>query len=320
MRSLKGNPRKLTQPRKDLIIILALSVVLVGLVFIFHPLDKIVKALGQSDELIWLAVFWLFAFPAFYFFRELKRSRQEKMVMESIVKAKSDFLANMGHELRAPFNSILGFSEMLLNEYQGKINEKQKEYLNNIYTSGKHLLQLINKLLDLVELESGEMEMEWGKFSLKDALDDCLSLLKEMAFKHNIKLSLEILPEAQIEIEADQLKFKRLVLDLLANAIKFTPSGGSACIRAKTNKEQEELEVSVQDTGIGIKLEDMSKLFKGFPQLKNPSTKTHEGVGMGLVIAKRLVELWGGRIWLESEFGKGTKVSFTVPLKPIKKS
>lgn len=314
---------KLTRPRKDLFIILILSALVIVLTFVFHPFERVLRELLNKEGacgFVCLVVFWLFALGIFYLrrYREFRSGKEEKTIAESMVKKGLDFIANMGHELRTPLNSILGFSEVLLDEYHGKINEKQKEYLTNIYTSGKHLLRIVNSILDLAKIDSGNMELEFEKFALKDALSDCLTLLKERAFKHNIKLSLEFFSEADIEIEADKQKFKRIILDLLANAIKFTPAGGSVRITAKINKEQTETEVNVEDTGIGIKPADMSRLFKEITQVEDVYTKKYEGIGMGLAIVKKLVELQGGRIWVESEFGKGTKVTFTIPLKPAK--
>lgn len=237
-----------------------------------------------------------------------------KEAAETATRAKSDFLANMSHELRTPLNSIIGFTEVLQDELFGKINEKQRQYVDNINISGKHLLNLINDILDLSKVESGKMELELERLSLKkDVLEPSLTMLQEKATKHNIKLSLELRPEADIELTADVRKLKQIIFNLLSNAVKFTPDGGNAWVNAK--RIQDEIEISVQDTGIGIKPEDMPRLFQTFTQIESAYTKNHEGTGLGLALTKKLVELHGGKIWAESDFGKGSKFSFTIPIK-----
>ena len=240
-------------------------------------------------------------------------------------KAKSDFLANMSHELRTPLNSIIGFSEILQDGLYGQLNEKEKEYVNDIYTSGSHLLDLINDILDLSKVEAGKMELEISIFILKDLLNASMTMLKEKAMKHGINISFEITPEADIEIEADERKLKQVIFNLLSNAVKFTPEGGSVRVSAKKvtppnlpldkGRQGGVIEISVTDTGIGIKPEDMPKLFKEFSQLESAYEKKYEGTGLGLALTKRFVELHGGRIWVESEFGKGSKFSFALPMK-----
>ncbi|MEW6068816.1 MAG: ATP-binding protein [Nitrospirota bacterium] len=275
---------------------------------------------------------------------ELIQRRQEaemsKLQAISANKAKSDFLANMSHELRTPLNSIIGFSEILQDEMYGKLNEKQKEYINDIVGSGRHLLNLINEILDLSKVESGKMELELTRFLLRNVLDVSMSMLKEKAVKHGIKLSLDIEPDADIEIEADERKLKQIMFNLLSNAVKFTPEGGSVHVAARrvtmhdtgyTIQEgqippippllkggegglSDFIEISVEDTGIGIKPEDMDKLFKGFSQLETPYEKKYEGTGLGLALTKKFVELHGGKIWAESEYGKGSKFTFVIPI------
>ncbi|MEW6418297.1 MAG: ATP-binding protein [Nitrospirota bacterium] len=281
---------------------------------------------------------------------ELRRQEAETSKLQALAasRAKSDFLANMSHELRTPLNSIIGFSEILQDELYGKLNEKQKEYANDIEGSGRHLLNLINDILDLSKVESGKMELELTKFPLTNVLVISLTMLKEKAMKHSIKLSLDIEQDADIEIEADERKLKQIMFNLLSNAVKFTPDGGSVYVTArKLIQEVEKLgnyevkkshdaqllnfltsqphdrnfiEISIEDTGIGIKSEDMDKLFKEFSQLESPYTKNHEGTGLGLALTKRLIELHGGKIWVESEFGKGSKFTFVIPMKQSTKN
>ena len=281
-----------------------------------------------------------------------------RIAADTANKAKSDFLANMSHELRTPLNSILGFSEMLADELFGSLNEKQKEYVQDILSSGRHLLSLINDILDLSKIESGKVELELGRCQLRDVLNAAMSMFKEKAMKHNLKLDIEINPDADTEIVADQRKFKQITFNLLSNAVKFTPDGGSVFLKARKLSSSElgvrsihppltprpfvgedkgdgvlvsELrtpdsaldtdftEISVVDTGIGIKAEEIPKLFKEFTQLESAYTTTVEGTGLGLALTKRLVELHGGKIWVESEFGKGSKFTFVIPVRQGKK-
>jgi signal transduction histidine kinase len=217
----------------------------------------------------------------------------------------------------------------------GKLNEKQKEYIGDIHGSGKHLLSLINDILDLSKVEAGRMELEAGSFLLSDALNTSLKMFKEMTIKHGINLGIKIEPEADIRIEADERKLKQIMFNLLSNAVKFTPDGGYVGVAARlvadvgaglvTAQEQKGqaqglplqdfIEIFVEDTGIGIKPADIQKLFKEFTQLESAYTKKHEGTGLGLALTRRLVELHGGKIWVESEYGKGSRFTFMIPLK-----
>jgi signal transduction histidine kinase len=231
-------------------------------------------------------------------------------------RAKSEFLANMSHELRTPLNSIIGFTEVLQDQLFGPLNEKQLLYLNDVHESAKHLLNLINEILDLSKIEEGKMELEISKFRVKDLADMGLLMFREKAMKHSIALSCEIEPEADIEIEADERKIKQVLFNLLSNAVKFTPDGGSVLLRVRMHRasDMDGIEFVVEDTGVGIKEEDIKRLFQPFSQLETPYNKKYEGTGLGLALSKRLVELHGGKIWCESTLGKGSRFGFVIPI------
>ncbi len=244
---------------------------------------------------------------------DLKRSKE---VAERASQAKSDFLANMSHELRTPLNSIIGFSEVLEDETFGPMNEKQKDYASDIVGSGKHLLSLINDILDLSKIEAGKMELLLSNFDLKNLLEESLVLVKEKAMKHGFNISTDIADDVG-NVEADQRKIKQIIYNLLSNATKFTPDGGEIGIRA--SKKDDHFEISVWDSGIGISDEERKKVFEEFTQLENIYSKEQQGTGLGLSLVKNMVELHGGKINVASEGkGKGTTFTFTIPLK-IKK-
>jgi len=233
--------------------------------------------------------------------------------LEVANKHKSDFLANMSHELRTPLNAIIGFSEVLSERMFGEINEKQADYLKDIHESGKHLLSLINDILDLSKIEAGRMDLEVSTFDLPSALSNAMTLVRERAQRHGIELSLEV-DKRLGAFQADERKFKQIVLNLLSNAVKFTPDGGKVDVSAK--KYDGKIEVAVRDTGIGIAPEDQAAVFEEFKQVGRDYTKKAEGTGLGLTLTKRFVELHGGAISLESAPGKGSTFSFTLPLRP----
>ncbi|MHB8120791.1 MAG: sensor histidine kinase [Desulfuromonadaceae bacterium] len=240
---------------------------------------------------------------------ELESARS---VAEKSNLAKSDFLANMSHELRTPLNSVIGFSEVLQDQIFGQINEKQQEYVKNILTSGRHLLSLINDILDLSKVESGKMELELSSFSLRETVDASLMMLMEKALKGGISLQIDLSPEVDVFIIADQRKLKQILFNLLSNAVKFTPAGGTVDVIGTRNGTF--IEITVADSGIGIRDEDLPKLFHPFTQLESVYTKEYEGTGLGLVLNRHLVELHGGRVWVESRFGAGSRFSFSIPL------
>ncbi len=233
--------------------------------------------------------------------------------LEAANQHKSEFLANMSHELRTPLNAIIGFSEVLIERMFGELNDKQADYLADIHSSGRHLLSLINDILDLSKVEAGRMELEPECFDVPDALRNAITLVRERAQRHDIALSLTLDP-ALGEFNADQRKFKQILLNLLSNAVKFTPDGGQVSVSARMDGQA--LEVAVQDTGIGIAESDQALVFDEFRQVGRHYSNKHEGTGLGLALSKRFVELHGGRLRLQSQPGQGSIFSFTLPGSP----
>jgi len=235
------------------------------------------------------------------------KSRQ----LETASQHKSEFLANMSHELRTPLNAVIGFSEVLLQRMFGELNAKQDEYLKDIYASGQHLLSLINDILDLSKIEAGRMELAPAPFHLPTALENAVTLVRERAARHGIALHLDLDPRLG-ELVGDERKVKQVLLNLLSNAVKFTPEGGR--INLKASRIDGAVEIAVTDTGIGIASEDQAAIFEEFRQVGSDETRKQEGTGLGLTLARKFVELHGGRIWVESEPGRGSTFTFTLPV------
>ena len=236
-----------------------------------------------------------------------EKSRQ----LEIANQHKSDFLANMSHELRTPLNAIIGFSEVLVEKMFGEVNDKQLDYLKDIHSSGKHLLSLINDILDLSKIEAGRMELDISEFDLRSALENAMTLVRERAQRHGISLSLEV-DRSLAMLQGDERKFKQILLNLLSNAVKFTPEGGKVRVAARPGVDA--VEIAVSDTGVGIAVEDQKVVFEEFRQVGRDYTRKAEGTGLGLALTKRFVELHGGTIRLESAPGKGSTFTFTIPL------
>jgi signal transduction histidine kinase len=240
-------------------------------------------------------------------FREIAdKSRQ----LEAASRHKSEFLANMSHELRTPLNAIIGFSEVLMQRMFGELNTKQDEYLKDIYESGRHLLSLINDILDLSKIEAGRMELEATDFDLPSAIDNALTLLRERATRRGITLG-RTLDEHLGMLRGDERKVKQVLLNLLSNALKFTPEGGRIDVSAVLNDGV--AEVSVADTGVGIAPEDQEAVFEEFRQVGTADKKV-EGTGLGLALSRKFIELHGGRIWVKSQVGHGSTFTFTLPM------
>ena len=238
---------------------------------------------------------------------ELQRLYRE---LETTSRHKSEFLANMSHELRTPLNAILGFSQVLEKRLFGELNEKQGEYVEDIHSSGSHLLSLINDVLDLSKVEAGQIELEVAPFSLREAVERGVVMVRERASKGGVALAAEVAPEVQV-ISGDERRIRQILFNLLSNAVKFTPTGGRVDVSAE--RVDGEIQVAVADTGAGIAVEDLDRIFEEFQQT-DAGARQQEGTGLGLALSKRLVELHGGRIWVESQVGVGSRFVFTLPV------
>ena len=242
-------------------------------------------------------------------YQQLERQSRE---LAEASRHKSEFLASMSHELRTPLNAVIGFSEVLLERMFGDLNARQEDYLRDILGSGRHLLDLLNDVLDLSKVEAGQMELSPTRFSAEAAVGYALSMVRERALAHRIALDVEVSPGLG-QIRADELRFKQVLLNLLSNAVKFTPDGGRVGVTVRASGD--EVEVTVTDTGVGIAPADQERIFDSFQQggLVNRSI---EGTGLGLTLTRRIVELHGGRVWLTSRLGHGSTFSFTIPQDP----
>ncbi len=241
-------------------------------------------------------------------FREIESKGRQ---LEAASRHKSEFLANMSHELRTPLNAVIGFSEVLAEQMFGDVNEKQAEYLRDILASGRHLLSLINDILDLSKVEAGRLELELGRFHLPTALDNALTLVRERATRHGITLAQAV--DGRVgDIVADERKVKQILLNLLSNAVKFTPEGGR--VTSTATPSDGVIEISVSDTGIGIAPEDQAAIFEEFRQVGVAGLQRPEGTGLGLTLAKKFVELHGGQMWVRSQVGQGSTFTFTLPV------
>ena len=275
----------------------------------------------------------------------IETTQLKKEAAEEANRSKSEFLANMSHELRTPLNHIIGFTELLLDKHFGELNEQQEEYLADVHQSSRHLLSLINDILDLSKVEAGKLDLEFDDVELMPVVKNSLVMVKEKAMKHGISLTTNI-NSVPLSIKADERKLKQRTQYLLSNAVKFTNPGGKIgldvrnvnClvrpglrwddpqhlqILAEGRKSEafgdripiECVKISVSDTGIGLNFEDRERIFRPFEQADGSASRRYQGTGLGLSLTKRLVELHGGKIWVESEGeGKGSTFSFVIPI------
>lgn len=238
----------------------------------------------------------------------IKKSAEARRALQ----IKSEFLADMSHELRTPLNSIIGFSSGLATGVHGTINEKQKKYVEYILSSGKHLLSIINDVLEIAKMEASKAELSIKPLSMKKMLEDVLVLMKEMAYNNSVVLSMA-LDDGVNEIYADERKLKQILYNLMSNAIKYNHKNGKAGV--KVRKDGTNVEIEIWDTGIGIAPANLEKIFKTFARIKAPDVDAVEGTGLGLVLSRKLVELHGGRMWAESKGQmRGSSFKFTLPI------
>jgi signal transduction histidine kinase/ActR/RegA family two-component response regulator len=240
-------------------------------------------------------------------FRELERNKAE---LEVASQHKTDFLASMSHELRTPLNAVIGFSEVLLERMFGDLNDRQEEYLRDILNSGRHLLELLNEVLDLSKVEAGQMELEPAVFSVRSAIEQSVALVSERAGAHGIDITVHVDPALDL-IESDELRLKQVLLNLLSNAVKFTVDGGH--VRLSAVEDAGVMAVEVADDGVGIPFEDQERIFESFQQGRRGPAR-EEGTGLGLTLCRRIVSLLGGRMTLHSEVGVGSTFGFTIPI------
>ena len=230
--------------------------------------------------------------------------------LEQANRTKSDFMAKMSHELRTPLNVVIGFAELMLDQVPGKVNEEQRQCLDDIFSSGQHLLGLINDILDLSKIESGKVELKLANITLPTLMESVRSAMMPMLVQRGQSLDVKL--EGGLYVRADEARLRQVLFNLLSNATKFTPYGGE--IRIEVARKDKWCEVSVIDNGIGIKKEDQKQIFAPFYQVENSIARGRKGTGLGLVLVKQIVEQHGGRVWLESEYGKGSRFIFTLPL------
>lgn len=298
------------------------------LVFLLSPFT------GSESELSFVIFnptpFAILLLPVVYIFlfrpwvkREAERKRAEEMRIkkehiEYARKVKNEFLANVSHEMRTHLNSILGFSELMKQKMTGELNAKQSKYVSNIHSSANMLLAIISDLLDMDKIETGKVELVVEKISVLETINENIDLIQEKAAKKNVLLKKEFDP-AMEHIEADKQIFKQILFNLLDNAVKFSKDTGGI-VTVTTKKEDDMAKISVRDTGVGIREEDMNKLFSQFPHIESGLIRKPDGTGFGLAISKKLVEMCGGKIQAESEFGEGSTFTFLIPLKFEKKA
>ena len=239
-----------------------------------------------------------------------QKLQESNLELQRANSLKSEFLANMSHELRTPLNAVIGFSELLLDTGAGSLTEDHKDYVADILSSGRHLLELINEILDLSKIEAGKMKLSVEEFEIGPVCEEAMVLLRVEAGRKHIELVVEV-EDPALEVRADRSKVKQIMNNLLSNAVKFTHPGGRVTLRAR--REGDALAVSVIDTGIGIKAEDQDRIFQAFTQVDGSYARRYQGTGLGLTLVKKFVEMHGGRVALRSRFGEGSDFTVTIP-------
>ncbi len=239
-----------------------------------------------------------------------QKLQESNLELQRANSLKSEFLANMSHELRTPLNAVIGFSELLLDTGSGTLGEDQKDYVADILSSGRHLLELINEILDLSKIEAGKMKLSAEEFEIGPVCEEAMALLRVEAGRKHIEIVLDV-EDSALEVRADRNKIKQIMNNLLSNAVKFTHPGGRVTLR--TRRVVDRLAVSVIDTGIGIRDEDQERIFQAFTQVDGSYARRYQGTGLGLTLVKKFVEMHGGSVTLESRFGEGSDFTFTIP-------
>ncbi|MDD4496903.1 MAG: response regulator [Methanosarcinaceae archaeon] len=317
----------LSKASKDAIIFLAIFAVIAALTARYELFELIIQVSNHGnirgvEESIVLLVYLVIALGYFSLHRSCdlekallqQKKTEEKLIQakiaaESANLAKSEFLANMSHELRTPLNSVIGFADLLVEGNFGPLNTKQQRFVGNISVSGKHLLGLINNILDLSKVEAGDMKLEVESFAVSEVFAETRSMVIPLAFKKNILIETTV--DQKLCVRADKKRFKQILYNLVSNAIKFTPEGGSVTVLAVRTGEM--VRVRVSDTGIGISEEEQEYIFQPFRQVDSRDNRQYEGTGLGLTLAKKFVEMHGGRIRVESNSGKGSTFTFEIP-------
>lgn len=252
---------------------------------------------------------------------KVKIAEIQKLRTEKANRAKSEFLANMSHELRTPLNAVIGFADVLKDKVCGELNDEQLEFVMDIHSSGQHLLQMINDILDISKIETGKLDLFYSEFMVPETIENVHATLKGLVHKKNLKIRTDLVEDVTM-LNADGVKFKQILYNLLSNAIKFSKQGGEILVSGRIINEVSQyfpdkvdfVEFCVSDKGIGIAKDDYEKVFAEFVQIDSSYSKKHEGTGLGLALTKKLVELHKGKIWFESEIGAGTDFYFTIPL------
>ena len=230
--------------------------------------------------------------------------------LELANRSKSEFLANMSHELRTPLNAIIGFSELLQQKVFGALNDKQSEYIGDIHLSGRHLLTLINDILDLAKIESGQLELDMTDFELADFISHTMVMVQDRAEKEHVELTVNV--QTEVLCHADKTKLRQVLINLLANAIKYTPAGGRVTVEVTASDDW--MEFAVVDTGIGMSEAELEEVFEQFKQIDNIQNRVNQGTGLGLSISRRLVKVHGGELKVHSEVGSGSRFYFSIPI------